>query len=168
MADDFEIIIAEWESRMDAKFDAIEAAADKAFLKAALYCEGEAKKNVAAAVYATPSSDYYNRTGLLQASIHSGLDETTPHTAIIYSDAPYAKYVEFGTGPLGAKSEVEFRPFSGGYRNTPWFYEDANGDGHWTNGMRARPFMYPAVMHNKEQITTIITKYLKEAAKLDG
>lgn len=151
--DEIEKALNDWKSKIDKKTKEVELHVDKAALKAALFCEGEAKKNVMAQVYSTPS-ETYTRTGLLKASIHSGMSTSKAHTAIIFSDAPYAKYVEFGTGESGASSEA-YRPFDGGY-NMKW------------KGMRARPFMYPAVFQNKQQIKDIIKKYLKENAKLDG
>lgn len=147
-------ILEEWKSRIDAKTEEIKLHIDKALLKAAYYCEGEAKKNVAAQVYSTPG-ETYTRTGLLQASIFSGMHPEKAHSAIIYSTVPYAKYVEFGTGRSGADSPDVYRPFENGY-NLNW------------KGMRARPFMYPAIFQNKQQIRDIIAKYLREKAKLDG
>lgn len=66
---------------------------------------------------------------------------------IIYAGAPYAVYVEFGTGIRGKEGQ---HPLSG---DKGWIY-DVNGHGeagwiypkdgtfYWTDGMPARPFMY--------------------------
>lgn len=150
---DVDEILKEWKQRVDAKTEEITLSTEKAMLRAAMYCEGQAKKNVMAQVYST-KSETYQRTGLLKASIFSGLDPDKPYSAMIYSIAPYAKYVEFGTGKLGASADI-YRPFTNGY-SLDW------------KGMRARPFLYPAIFQNKDQIHDIIAKYLREAARLDG
>jgi HK97 gp10 family phage protein len=153
MSSEIDRILEEWKTRIDAKTENIIFHLDQSLKKAAFYCEGEAKKNVASQVYSTPG-ETYQRTGLLQGSIFSGMHPDIEHTAIIYSTVPYAKYVEFGTGKAGSESDI-YRPFDGGY-SLNW------------KGMRARPFMYPAVFQNKQQIKDIIAKYLREQAKLDG
>lgn len=105
MDNDINKILSEWKKRLDKKTDDITRATDKATLKAALFCEGEAKKNVMDVVYSTPIPDGGHRTGLLKASIGSGMYESRPHTAMIFASAPYAKYLEFGT------SHITPRPF---------------------------------------------------------
>ena len=101
---------------------------------------------------------------LLENSIagHYGPDS---HTGVIYSDAPYAMYVEFGTGFVGENSE--HHPMHGkvGWEHDihahgpgGWWYESDNGwwtpktgpkagkKLAWTAGMPARPFMYETLL----------------------
>lgn len=160
MADDIDSALAEWQAKIDKKADEIVLQADKAVLKAAFFCEGEAKKNVMNAVYSNSipfdGEDMWERTGLLKASIGSGMNPDKEHSAIIYSSAPYAKYIEYGTGIYAV---------NGDGRQTPWIYTSNTGVKVWTKGMRAKPFMYPAVSNNKDKIREIIKNYLKEVMK---
>ena len=63
----------------------------------------------------------------------------------IGTDSEYAAYVELGTG--------EHYPDG---RPTPWKYQDANGNWHWTKGNPARPYLKPAVADNDQTYRTII------------
>lgn len=56
------------------------------------------------------------------------------------SEAPYAPYVEFGTGQRGEASHIESKEEF-----------DIDYDSEWV-GMAAQPFMYPAMKINKEKI----------------
>lgn len=145
--------IEEWAKRLEVKSEAVEKALDGGLMKAALFCEGAAKKNVMQSVYQNPiptdskGKPKWKRTGLLKASIGSQLDLSQPHCAVIFASAPYAKYVEFGTGVLGSEGDIH-RPWgSGGYTMS-------------IQGMRPRPFMYPAVFQNKQLILGIISNHL--------
>lgn len=61
---------------------------------------------------------------------------------VIFSNAEYAPYVEVGTGIYATK---------GGGRQTPWRVEGHKG---WftTKGMKAQPFLEPAVMSKRSDI----------------
>ena len=66
------------------------------------------------------------------------------------TNVEYAPYVEFGTGmyvPGGSK---------------PWHYKDAGGNWHYTKGMRARPYLKPAVTENADKFRKIIESELKK------
>lgn len=66
------------------------------------------------------------------------------------TNVEYAPYVEFGTGmyvPGGSK---------------PWHYKDARGNWHYTKGMRARPYLKPAVTENADKFRKIIESELKK------
>ena len=78
------------------------------------------------------------------------------HSAVVFCSAPYAKYIEFGTGIYAT---------NGDGRKTPWVYTSNTGVRMWTQGMRARPFMYPAVFQNKDKIKEIIENHLKGVIK---
>jgi hypothetical protein len=159
MADDLDAILAEWSKRVTLKQEEIDNAADRGLLKCALFCEGEAKKNVMDVVYNTSvpwdeelGDDMWKRTGLLKASIGSGMDPS-PHTALVFCTAPYAKYIEYGTGIYNVNGEG---------RQTPWVYDSNTGIRMWTRGQMAKPFMYPSVFNSLPQIKTILSTYLKE------
>lgn len=80
-------------------------------------------------------------TGALQRSIDF---EVSPEgtEGVIFSNLEYAPYVEVGTGIYATK---------GGGRDTPWSYKSAHG-WHTTKGMRAQPFMEPALQQNTTKI----------------
>ena len=54
----------------------------------------------------------------------------------------------------GTRAEVGTGIYSteGNGRQTPWSYEDANGEWHTTEGMVAQPFLKPALEENKGRI----------------
>lgn len=66
---------------------------------------------------------------------------------VIYTDCPWAKYVEFGSGVSGKNnphpdtSIVGWRYDVNNHGDSGWFYF-RDGKLHWTKGMPSRPFMY--------------------------
>ena len=89
-------------------------------------------------------------TGNLRNSITHTVDEGEP-AAYIGTNNEYAPYVELGTG--------EYYP---GGRPTPWVYQDAKGDWHWTRGNKAQPFVKPAVADHTREYRNIIEGELAE------
>ena len=130
---------------MDIKFtdnskevlEAMQQAALRALEKCGLTAEGYAKK-------LCPVD-----TGNLRNSITHTVDEEEP-AAYIGSNAEYASYVCLGTGKY----------VSGG-RPTPWTYQDAKGEWHWTAGSRAQPYIKPAVAANANTYRKIIEGAMK-------
>lgn len=59
----------------------------------------------------------------------------------------YAIYVEKGTGIYAS---------NGRGRKTPWVYQDSAGNWHRTVGMKAQPFLTPAVEDNINKIKEIV------------
>lgn len=101
-------------------------------------------------------------TGELLGSIQGYYDPNS-HVGIIRADTPYAVYVEYGTGIVGAGSP---HPEADG-----WVYDvNGHGEGGWvywnnrdnrfhlTAGMPARPFMY----NTKEQLQAMCGQIAKE------
>ena len=88
---------------------------------------------------------------------------------IIFTDNFYAQYVEFGTGPVGAKHPHPSG--KGKYRSTPWAFQPVpknwkgaiirhKGEEYaFTAGMPARPFMWDTWEHLKQE------KTVKQVAK---
>lgn len=72
-------------------------------------------------------------TGNLRNSITHQVDDGES-AVYIGSNVEYATYVELGTGK-----------YAEGGRPTPWVYQDAEGNWHWTAGNPAQPFLKPAV-----------------------
>jgi len=137
-------ILDEWAKRVDVKAKEIANNFDKGLLKAALFCEGEAKKNAMEMIYNTdiPSGangkPRWKRTGLYKAAIGSGIDANSNHSAIVFNTAPYARIIEYGSSDAyGAKNP----------------------------GRRGRPIITSSIFNNKPQIKIIIEKYLKEVVR---
>lgn len=65
----------------------------------------------------------------------------------IYTDCPWAKFVEFGTGIVGSKnphpdtSIVGWKYDTNEHGEKGWYYFK-DDKLHWTKGMPSRPFMY--------------------------
>lgn len=111
---------------------ALQDAAEQALEKCGLVAEGYAKR-------LTPVD-----TGNLHNSI---THKVAPEEPAVYigTDSEYAAYVELGTG--------QYYP---GGRPTPWKYQDAKGNWHWTKGNPARPYLKPAVADHTQTYRNII------------
>lgn len=118
---------------------AIKAALLRGLEKCGLVAEGYAKK-------LCPVD-----TGNLRNSITHVVDEQEP-AAIIGTDNEYAAYVELGTGIYAE---------GGGGRPTPWVYQDAKGNWHYTRGNKAQPFLKPAAADHAIQYRKILEDELK-------
>ena len=90
-------------------------------------------------------------TGNLRNSITHVVDDQEP-AAIIGTDNEYAAYVELGTGIYAE---------GGGGRPTPWVYQDAKGNWHYTRGNKAQPFLKPAAADHAIQYRKILEDELK-------
>ena len=85
-------------------------------------------------------------TGELEESIEGYFDPVSG-VGIIKAGAPYAVYVEFGTGIVGKHQP---HPSPEGWRydinshgeSGWWYFNDNTGRMQWTKGMPSRPFMY--------------------------
>ena len=88
-------------------------------------------------------------TGNLRNSITHRVDPEEP-AAYIGSDTEYAAYVELGTGKY----------YPGG-RPTPWTYQDAKGNWHWTAGNKAQPYLKPAAADHAAQYRQIVEEELR-------
>lgn len=116
---------------------AFHSAVEKALEECGLVAEGYAKK-------LAPVD-----TGNLRNSISHKVDTEEP-AVYIGSNSLYAAYQEFGTGI-----------YTEGGRDTPWVYQDAKGNWHWTRGNKAQPFLKPAVADHARQYRQIIEQELK-------
>lgn len=91
---------------------------------------------------------FKHATGTLRNSITHQVDD---HDVLIGSNLEYAPYVELGTGKY----------YPGG-RPTPWVYQDAHGNWHYTHGNRAQPYLKPAVADHAAQYRAILEDALKD------
>ena len=121
-----------------AVLNAFQSAVEKALEECGLVAEGYAKK-------LAPVD-----TGNLRNSISHKVDPEEP-AVYIGSNTSYAAYQEFGTGI-----------YTEGGRDTPWVYQDAKGNWHWTRGNKAQPFLKPAVADHARQYRQIIEQELKK------
>lgn len=105
----------------------------------------------------------------------------------VYTNKNYASYYELGTGPVGQKNHEGISPeINPKYSQTGWMIPgdamsvndaeyyglgivESGGKviGYRTNGMPARPFMYPALHDQEKDIANYLNKYIgKEIAKV--
>lgn len=89
-------------------------------------------------------------TGQLRNSITFQVQDSE-NAVYIGSNVEYAPYVELGTGVY----------YDGGGRQTPWTYQDGNGDWHISHGMRARPYLKPAITDHANEYSTLLKDALK-------
>lgn len=74
---------------------------------------------------------------------------------IVYTDCPYAKFVEFGTGIRGLNvqhpmaSQFDWQYDSHNHGDGGWFYPK-DGEYYWTNGYETRPFMLETLLDLQE------------------
>ena len=88
-------------------------------------------------------------TSKLRNSISHEVDESG-QAVYVGTNVEYAPYVELGTGK-----------YIQGGRPTPWVYQDANGNWHWTQGNPAKPFLKPAVADHAQTYRNIIEDEMK-------
>lgn len=134
--------------------DKLKAIADDEVLQPALkyvgvYVEGKAKDNCPA------------NTSQLRQSITSYVKDDT---AIVGTNMEYAPYVEIGTG-LWAGTSAYSPEYAGTGRQTPWHYQDDDGNWHTTIGQHPQPFLKKAVDDNKSEIEKIFKEKLIEELK---
>jgi len=104
-------------------------------------------------------------TGELEESI-TGYFNPTVQVGIIRAGAPYAIYVEFGTGVVGAGSP---HPAPAGWRYDVnnhgeagwWYFNDRDQKWHWTKGIKSRPFMYNTVQILERESVRIAKEVFK-------
>ena len=99
-------------------------------------------------------------TGELESSIE-GYFSPSVGAGIIKAGAPYAVYVEFGTGVVG---ESKPHPKAGDFweydinehGESGWvYYNNRDQKWHWTKGIESRPFMYNTVQILETECTRI-------------
>ena len=92
-------------------------------------------------------------TGNLRNSITHEVVEDE-NAVYIGTNNEYAAYVELGTGIYAE---------GGGGRPTPWVYQDANGNWHYTHGKKPKPFLKPAVTDHTDKYREIIKDAFENA-----
>lgn len=92
-------------------------------------------------------------TGNLRNSITHEVVEDE-NAVYIGTNNEYAAYVELGTGIYAE---------GGGGRPTPWVYQDAKGNWHYTHGQKPQPFLKPAVTDHTDKYREIINDAFENA-----
>lgn len=111
---------------------------DNALYQGAQKIQGDAKRLIKA-------KDAFD-TGRLHGSISV---ETIPNGYAIGTNVEYAPYVEYGTGPLGDPAVPHTT-------RKYWRYKDENGNWHTSHGMKARPYLRPALNINKKYVAKLV------------
>lgn len=98
-------------------------------------------------------------TGGLLNSI-TGIYSEKDRVGIVRAGAPYAIFVEYGTGVVGAGSPHPkpdgWQYDANGHGDEGWWYlNDRDGKVHWTRGYRSRPFMYNTARELEQQLESI-------------
>lgn len=108
-----------------------------------LYAEGAAKDNITA--------ESRVDTGNLRNSITHQV-ESSEEAVYIGSNVSYAVYNEVGTGV-----------FYPGGRQTPWAYQDADGNWHRTSGMKGIHFLEHAISEHTDVYNAMAEQELKSS-----
>lgn len=126
--------------------------------------------------------------GELKGSIHTKVEqEAGAIIGCVYTNADYAIYVEFGTGPAGEESHAGVSPnVPVVYRQNPWWFpgdkvdpsdaekyhwpESSNGEQtfYYTDGQPAQPFMYPALKTMEKHVVAGLAADLQAGIKKVG
>lgn len=109
-------------------------------------------------------------SGELLLSIKAEYNGSTPNGAswMVITDCPWAFYVEFGTGIVGANSPhpdtsiANWKYDLNQHGDMGWYYFK-DGDWHWTKGMPSRPFMYQTGMDLRTRIENVAREVFTSA-----
>lgn len=109
-------------------------------------------------------------SGELLSSIKAEYDGIIPDGAswMVVTDCPWAFYVEFGTGIVGANSPhpdtsiANWKYDLNQHGDMGWYYFK-DGDWHWTKGMPSRQFMYQTGMDLRARIESVAREVFTSA-----
>ena len=106
----------------------------------------------------------------LRRSIYSKVEQDADKvTGCVYTNADFAAYVEFGTGPVGQSNHTGISPnVPVAYTQEPWVWMDDEGGFHTTEGQPAQPFMYPALKSMEKYVVNAIKSDLQAEIKKVG
>lgn len=88
------------------------------------------------------------RTGRLQNSIAHRVGDGE---VVVGTNVDYAKYVEYGTG---------IHASDGNGRKTPWAYTGADGQVHWTRGIKPAHFLKRAIEEHVPEYRQLLEQSL--------
>lgn len=136
-------------------------------------------------VQADAKSNVSVDSGELRESIYT---DTAVHgdrvEAVCFTNKEWAQYVEFGTGPVGQAEHAGISPDAAvAYTQQPWWIHESQVDRetaekyHWfavktkdgifyqCSGQPARPYLYPAMKNNADNIRGIYESHLADAIR---
>ena len=117
---------------------------EKALNKSCLAVENEAKKQCPV------------DTGDLRNSI---THEVEDNVGYVGTNKEYAPYVEYGTGIFASE---------GNGRDTPWSYQDDEGNWHTTIGQKPQPFLEPAAQTKKTLVIKVFNDEINRQIQNGG
>ena len=117
---------------------------EKALNKSCLAVENEAKKQCPV------------DTGDLRNSI---THEVEDNVGYVGTNKEYAPYVEFGTGIFAS---------AGNGRDTPWSYQDDEGNWHTTIGQKPQPFLNPAAQTKNKLVIKVFNDEINRQIQNGG
>lgn len=108
--------------------------------------------------------------GDLRKSItHTTIEQNGEIVSMIHTNSDHALYVEFGTGPVGAANHEGISPnVNVSYTMEKWrgripgLVSDTDDGIRYISGQPAKPYLYPALKDNEEQIEEKIKNDLKK------
>lgn len=109
-------------------------------------------------------------TGDLRKSItHTTKVQNNVIESMVHTNSDHAVYVEFGTGPVGAANHEGISPnVNVSYTMEKWrgripgLVSDTDNGIRYISGQPAKPYLYPALKDNEEQIEEKIKNDLKK------
>lgn len=110
-------------------------------------------------------------TGVLRESInHEIVTGEKSIVGTIGTNLKYAPYVELGTGPVGEANKPEVASKKNiTYRNTPWvYYSEEMQSFFTTSGQAGKPYLYPALTNNAEEINKLVKDAVMNAIRKTG
>ena len=115
---------------------------DKALYQGAQKIQGDAKRLIKA------------KGAFDTGRLHGGISvEAIQNGYAIGTNVEYAPYVEYGTGPLGDPTVPHTT-------RKYWRYKDENGNWYTSHGMKARPYLRPALNTNKKYVAKLVRSRL--------
>ena len=120
--------------------------------------------------------------GELEGSIYIDINMKEESVeGICYTDKEYAHFVEFGTGPKGQENHEGISPdVAVAYTQSPWWIHESQidrevaekyhffgidtpqGRFYQCTGQPAKPFLYPALKNNEEEVARIVREELQK------
>ena len=105
---------------------------------------------------AAPVSQGTAGSGNLQRSLNYRKSDELTYT--IFDEAEYAAYVEFGTGPFAGPTVSKLEDQLPGVSTYAYLFKGAT-DGN----MPAQPYLFPALLRNRENLFNDLENALKDA-----
>lgn len=101
-------------------------------------------------------------TGALMEAIEAIVEK---NEAIVMANSPYAEFVEFGTGMVGANNPhpnpVGWAYDINGHGEEGWIWPGRDGRFHWTMGQPAKPFMYDTAQILAKEVPDVVREELQ-------